>query len=37
MIINFLIFNLSKGVYYFSFIKAFFDFNKLVKKISKKN
>ena len=37
MIINFLIFNLSKSVYYFSFIKAFFDFNKLVKKISKKN
>ena len=35
MIINFLIFNFTKSVYYFSFLKAFFDFNRLKKRISK--
>ncbi len=33
MILNFLILNLPKSVYYFSFLKAFFDFNKLIKNV----
>ena len=37
MFINFLILNLSKSIYYFSIIKAFYDFKKLMNFIPKKN
>jgi len=37
MFVNFIIFNFSKSVYYFSIIKAFYDFKKLMNSISKKN
>ena len=32
LIINFIIFRFTRSVYYFSIIKAFYDFNKLIKK-----
>ena len=32
LIINFIILRFNKGVYYFSIIKAFYDFNKLINK-----
>ena len=35
MILNLIIFRLNKSIYYFSLIKAFYDFNKLIKNISK--
>jgi len=37
MFINFLILNLSKSIYYFSIIKAFYDFKRLMNFIPKKN
>jgi N-acetylglucosaminyl-diphospho-decaprenol L-rhamnosyltransferase len=35
MFINILIFNLPKGIYYFSSIKAYYDFNKLMYRLKK--
>ena len=35
MILNLIILRLSKSIYYFSLIKAFYDFNKLIRNLSK--
>ena len=36
MFLNLIIFRLNKSIYYFSLIKAFYDFNKLINSISRK-